>query len=314
MSFLEKMHRLAEHVANARKHVRNEDDTKQYLVLPFLEALGYNPFDPTETWREHNPESLHARQTRADYMIKKEGKPIVAVECKTLGHTLGQDEIAQLAGYYTFDDATIGILTDGIKYRFFANKAKANVMDEHPFYDFDIGTFEDAEVEILEWLTKSSFDPELMVVATKEYSVSVKPEGNQSLEVPQKELQVELAERPQVQIEGGHGSMNDAKEFRPRDYKARDIFYEILEGLASDKNELELGYPPKAKYTFLKLLKPSDGKLKRLARVEHTNELRIKIYIWNRQRKRTQVTLETWEQLRGYSREIEQYARDFLGR
>lgn len=188
MSFLERMRRLTEHVAKASKHVRNEDDTKQYLVLPFFEALGYNPFDPTETWREHNPESLHARQTRADYMIKKEGKPIVAVECKTLGHSLGNDEIAQLAGYYTFDDATIGVLTDGVKYRFFADKVKANVMDDRPFYDFDIGDFQDSEVEILEWMTKPSFAPDFIVDAAKEYHVSVESETSQSLEAVEQEI------------------------------------------------------------------------------------------------------------------------------
>ena len=229
------MHRLAEHVANARKHVRNEDDTKQYLVLPFLEALGYNPFDPTETWREHNPESLHARQTRADYMILREGKPIVAVECKTLGHSLGQDEIAQLAGYYTFDDAPIGILTDGVKYKFFADKVKANVMDEQPFYDFDIGAFEDSEVEILEWLTKSSFAPDFMVDAATEYQASVEAKDNKS----SKAAMEEIIEPIQPQVGEGAESPRDRLDRISKDI-LRDTVNISLIRIKEGKTELSV--------------------------------------------------------------------------
>ena len=209
MSFLERMRRLSEHVAKAQQHVRSEDDTKQYLVLPFFEALGYCPFDPTQIWREHNPESLHAGQTRTDYMILKDGKRIVAVECKTLDHALGQNEITQLAGYYTFDDATIGVLTDGVKYRFFADKAKTNVMDEHPFYDFDIGSFEDAEVEVIEWLTKSSFSRDLMLVAAEEYRERLDTDDSPISEVATEEPREKLVEQPQIENNGGSESMRE---------------------------------------------------------------------------------------------------------
>lgn len=173
MSFLEKMCKLAEHITNSKQYVNIEEDSKQYLVQPFIQALGYNPFDPTEVQREYNPEMAHAGQTKADYMILKDGRSIVAIECKNLGHVLGTKEIGQLADYFTYSDAQIGILTDGVKYMFFADTKKTNVMDERPFFVFDLNGFEDDAVGIMEWLTKSSFAPDLMVDAAQEYQEEI---------------------------------------------------------------------------------------------------------------------------------------------
>ncbi len=178
---------------------------KQYLVLPFLKALGYNPFDPTEVRREYNPEMTHAGQTRADYMILKEGKPIVSVECKKLDHALGADEVSQLADYFTYSDAVIGILTNGVKYRFFADSAKANVMDERPFFDFDVAEFEDGEADVIRWLTKSSFEQKQMVVAAKECRNVLDTNDSLSSKVAKEGL-VEL---PQLQTHGVPESMRD---------------------------------------------------------------------------------------------------------
>jgi hypothetical protein len=45
--------RHAEHVKNVGSHCQSEETTKQALILPFLNLLDFNPFDPLKVKAEY---------------------------------------------------------------------------------------------------------------------------------------------------------------------------------------------------------------------------------------------------------------------
>ena len=195
MSFLEKMRKLAEQICKRKDSVRGESQTKQSLIIPFIRTLGYDVDDPDEVDVEFRADVGVKRGERVDYAIMQDRKPIILVECKKrerplkdAGKRRRDAYTTQLYRYFNATDAKIGMLSNGIEYQFFIDEKKPNIMDAHPFFEFDVCKFEDSEAHVIKWLTKTHFDKELMVVAAKEQQASVKSENGHSLEVPIEEF------------------------------------------------------------------------------------------------------------------------------
>lgn len=157
----------AERVQRVREHIRNEEATKVSLILPFLALLGYDDRDPTEVSAEHAADFSEKYKNRVDYAVLKDMKPVIAVECKSVGNGK-KDDRGQLKAYFNAcRTVKLGILTDGIVYEFFVDSQEQNMMDDEPFLtiDFDLvakGQLIDNAVEGLNALTKSKFDPEMV--------------------------------------------------------------------------------------------------------------------------------------------------------
>ena len=59
-------------------------------------------------------------------------RPLIVIECKQLSNRLSTDEINQLGHYFSFvpfAGAKIGILTNGVIYKFFTDEAEPNKME-----------------------------------------------------------------------------------------------------------------------------------------------------------------------------------------
>ena len=61
MDFIDKIQELSARIPKQLDRIQTEEATKNALVMPFISALGYNVFDPTEV----NPELC------ADVGVKK---------------------------------------------------------------------------------------------------------------------------------------------------------------------------------------------------------------------------------------------------
>ena len=48
MDFIDKIRELSALIPKQLPHIQTEEATKNALVMPFITALGYNVFDPTE--------------------------------------------------------------------------------------------------------------------------------------------------------------------------------------------------------------------------------------------------------------------------
>ncbi len=109
--------------------VNTEEGARNALVFPFLTAIGYDVFDPSQV-----------RPGVGCDVVYSGGKPALVIITKAPGAPLEKLESAM---YASFAGAPLGALTDGTRWLFFADLDEA-VEDQGPFLSFDLRDFEDA--------------------------------------------------------------------------------------------------------------------------------------------------------------------------
>ena len=158
MDFIDQLRVLSSRIANTRNMIQTEEATKTSMVMPFIQILGYNVFDPTEVTPELISDIGTKKGEKVDYAVLKDGHPIILFECKKAGAELNINHASQLFRYFHITAARFGVLTNGIVYRFFTDLEQPNKMDEKPFFEFNILEFKERDVEELKKFTKASFD------------------------------------------------------------------------------------------------------------------------------------------------------------
>ena len=110
--FRQKVRSFAERVVALAPQCINEESTKLFLVLPFLNFLGYDDRNPDEVCPEHGADFSDKYKNRVDFAILKAKQPVIAIECKTLGMAL-KDERGQLRSYFNAAPTVkMGVITD----------------------------------------------------------------------------------------------------------------------------------------------------------------------------------------------------------
>ena len=110
MEFLDEIKVLGSRSQNLGPQLKTEEATKTSLVLPFIQLLGYNIFDPTEVIPEFQAEAGVKKDQRVDYALLKDGHAIILIECKAYGEELSDEHADQLKRYFPFvHSAKIGI-------------------------------------------------------------------------------------------------------------------------------------------------------------------------------------------------------------
>ena len=159
MDFKDQIAQLATRVDKMKDQIKTEEATKNALVMPFIQILGYDVFNPFEVNPEFIADLGIKKGEKVDYAIMKDGEPIIIVECKH--HTEKLDpHNSQLFRYFHVCKAKFGLLTNGLTYRFYTDLNDANKMDEKPFFEFNITEIKDAQLEELKKFHKSYFDIE----------------------------------------------------------------------------------------------------------------------------------------------------------
>ena len=182
--------RFAERVKHWESETATEEATKTSLILPFIQMLGYDIFDPTEVVPEFTADIGLKRGEKVDYAIMQRGKPAILIECKRYGSNLAEDAISQLVRYFGVTNAHFGILTDGISYRFFSDLDQPNVMDPKPFFQFNMLSYSDKAVEELKRFTKEEFnvDETLEAASVLKYIEGMKQALVRQLSTPDEEF------------------------------------------------------------------------------------------------------------------------------
>lgn len=156
----------------------NEQSVKTSLVLPFIGGLGYDYLSPTEVIAEYTADVGIKRGEKVDYAVMRDGEPIILFECKALSNALGVSEISQLFRYFQSTNAAIGVLTNGVIYKFFSDLIDAGRMDDTPFMEVDIRCATESDISELRRFSKDVFDADAIksaainakqVSALKEY-------------------------------------------------------------------------------------------------------------------------------------------------
>lgn len=163
--FRPKVKAFAEKMVALAPRCTNEESTKLFLILPFLNFLGYDDRNPDEVCPEHGADFSEKYKNRVDFAILMGGQPVIAIECKTLGMPL-RDERGQLRSYFNAAPTVkMGVIADGLVYEFYADSDEPNMMDQTAFLALDLrevarGKIEDSVEEGLKSLQKTNFDPD----------------------------------------------------------------------------------------------------------------------------------------------------------
>lgn len=164
----EELSQLAKRIPSLIEHSQTEEATKTAFILPFLNALGYNVFDPKEIVPEFTADVGIRRGEKIDYAVMRDGIPIILIECKWCGADLDNEHASQLFRYYATLPTRIAVLTNGIIYRFFADLDEPNKMDSKPFFEFSMSNLSEPVIRELRRFQKQAFDVEEIIPAAEE--------------------------------------------------------------------------------------------------------------------------------------------------
>ena len=158
MDFIEEIQAIAARIPKLLDHIATEEATKSAHVMPFIQALGYNIFDPTEVIPEYTADVGTKKGEKVDYAVVKDGEIVLLFECKWIGANLDKEHASQLFRYFSVTEARIGVLTNGVIYRFYSDLVQPNKMDAKPFLEFNMLNIQEPLVTELKKLSKGAFD------------------------------------------------------------------------------------------------------------------------------------------------------------
>lgn len=158
--------RLTELAAKTQQHreiLLTEQAAKTALVMPFINLLGYDVFNPSEVVPEYVADVGTKKGEKVDYAICVNGKLSILIECKPSTGDLTINHASQLFRYFSVTDARLAILTNGVIYKFFSDLDQPNKMDAQPFFTLSLDAVRKSDLKILESFTKAAFDIEAIV-------------------------------------------------------------------------------------------------------------------------------------------------------
>jgi len=161
MVFSDDIAKVAEKVRKQADVVKGEQATKMSLIVPFFSALGYDVFDATEVIPEFTADFAVKKSgqfEKVDYAIAINDIIVMIVEAKARDQKPEAHD-GQLRKYFNALLPTkVAIVTNGIEYRFFTDLRHENVMDDDPFFSFNILGYDQKQFENLKFFHRDNFD------------------------------------------------------------------------------------------------------------------------------------------------------------
>ena len=190
MDFIDQIKELSGKISKRSERLETEEATKNARVMPFIKALGYDVFNPEEVVPEFTCDVGEKKGEKVDYAIMKDGNPIMLFECKSANTNLEKEHASQLYRYFMTANVKVGILTNGIIYKFYSDLEDKNKMDLKPFLEFDMLDIKDHLVEELKRFRKESFETDEIVSAASElkYLKEIKRILKEELNSPSEEF------------------------------------------------------------------------------------------------------------------------------
>lgn len=157
MDLIDKLNDIAKTFEKAKSRIQTEEATKFAMIAPFIDAIGYNTRNPMEVEPEFTADVGIKKGEKVDYCIYQNDKAIILVECKHHEENL-DNYSGQLYRYFGVTTAKIGLLTNGLEYRFYTDLDETNKMDQSPFFEFDIRDLNNHIIAEIKKFTKDKFD------------------------------------------------------------------------------------------------------------------------------------------------------------
>lgn len=189
MEIKEKLYSLSERIDKIVDQIKTEEGTKQSLILPFFQILGYDVFNPLEFCPEFDADYGVKKGEKVDYAIIIDGEPTILVEAKSCNDSLDKHG-SQLFRYFNSTKAKFGVLTNGIIYRFYSDLDEINKMDKYPFFEVDLSNLNDTQITYLKNFERDTLDVDSILSTAEElkYSNLIKDFLKQQLNTPNEEF------------------------------------------------------------------------------------------------------------------------------
>ena len=162
-AFKERLLAHAEHVKKVGNVCTTEETTKQALILPLLDILGFSAFDPNKVRAEYQADFPGAKSgERVDYALFCHSTPVMFIEAKPYSEKLC-NHCPQLSRYFNATpDVAICAITNGQEWRFFTDLANKNIMDAEPFLTIDVTALNESDIGQLYQFRHDKFQPEAL--------------------------------------------------------------------------------------------------------------------------------------------------------
>ncbi|MDR2972324.1 MAG: type I restriction enzyme HsdR N-terminal domain-containing protein [Bacteroidales bacterium] len=189
MDLKDQIKQLSERIEKLKNNIGTEEATKNAFIMPFIQALGYDVFNPLEVVPEFTCDIGTKKGEKIDYAILKDEKPVILMECKHWMQELDLHD-NQLLRYFNVSTAKFGVLTNGIIYRFYTDLKENNKMDEKPFLEVNLTDLKEQHIEELKKFHKSYFDVESIINSASElkYTGEIKAILKREFETPSVEF------------------------------------------------------------------------------------------------------------------------------
>lgn len=158
-----RLNELSKVVREHREVLLTEEAAKTALVMPFLQALGYNVFNPSEVVPEFTCDVGIKKGEKVDYAICDGGKVTILIECKPANSELSVKHASQLFRYFATTDARLALLTNGVVYQFYSDIDTPNKMDDKPFFTLQLDAIKKPDLKTLERFAKPTFNIDQIV-------------------------------------------------------------------------------------------------------------------------------------------------------
>lgn len=175
MELTNKLKELSKKINTLKDQIETEEATKTAFILPFINLLGYDIFNPTEVIPEFTADIGLKKGEKVDYAIMENKIPILIIECKHWKENLSTHN-SQLFRYFHTSKSKFALLTNGIEYKFFTDLDATNKMDEKPFLEFDITKLKESIITEISKFHKTKFDVNQIVnnASSLKYSKEIK--------------------------------------------------------------------------------------------------------------------------------------------
>jgi hypothetical protein len=227
MDFIDEIRQFSEKAKSVVPHLKTEEATKTSLILPFLQVLGYNIFDPLEVVPEFTADVGTKKGEKVDYAIMVGGKPAILIEAKAVTDVLNGHG-TQLFRYFTTTPAKFAILTNGLVYKFYSDLQEPNKMDDQAFLEFNLLDPREAVVAEVKKFHKESFNAEdlFSAAANLKYSTQIRAILESELREPSDEFLRFLLRDVHV----GKITQNVLEKFRPVVKRTIGVFFSEMIG------------------------------------------------------------------------------------
>lgn len=167
--FHNKISAHAQHVLRVGEHCTTEETTKQALILPLLDILGFSAYDPTKVRAEYTADLAGVKNgERVDYALFCQSIPVIFIEAKAYNENLN-NHAPQLMRYFNASpEVEFAVITNGREWRFFTDLKNKNVMDDKPFLTINFEKLDPTKITKLSRFCHDNFQADTLRVLAEE--------------------------------------------------------------------------------------------------------------------------------------------------